>query len=215
MIRITPHGDWDRVAVILATTPARLRVAMNRAVLQEAHFFRRKVVEGFRTQAPGGVPFRPLSPITLAIRRFRGFGGTKALTVRGDLRNSITVFNRMTSNGAEAWVGVKRSARGRDGQDLHNIAKIHEFGSRPIVIPVTEAMRKFFFAAMNRAGMTGGGGSGGFKRGFIIVQIPARPFLQPVADRYFNGPQAAARFQARIAQNMGGIMGLVGGIPNE
>lgn len=216
MITITPTGDWGRAALILQTTPARLRVALDRAVLAEAQFFRRKVVEGFRTQAPGGQPFRPLSPLTLAVRRFRGFGGTKALVVRGDLRNSITVFRRTTTFGAEAWVGVPRNARGRNGQNLVNIAEIHEFGSRPIIIPVTEAMKKFFFAALRSSGMSGGGGgSGGFRRGFLIVQIPARPFLQPVADRYFDGPQASARFRARVAANMGGVLGLLGNVPRE
>lgn len=214
MIRITPHGDWDRVAVLLATTPYKLRRALDRAVLQEAQFFRAKVVEGFRTQAPGGVPFKPLSPITLAMRRARGFSGTKALMVRGDLRNSISVMSRATYDGAEAWVGVKKNARNATGVSLHNIAMVHEFGSRPIVIRVTPKMKAFFFAAMARAGGTGGaGGAGGFKRGFIIVQIPARPFLRPVAAKWFNGPPAAARFQARVAQNMGGMFGLLGGLP--
>lgn len=216
MIRIQTTGDWQRAAMILRTSPARLRVAMDRAVLAEAHFFRRKVVEGFRTQAPGDRPFRPLSPTTLAIRRFRGFGGSKALIVRGDLRNSITVFHRMTALGAEAWVGIRRNARGRDGQKLVNIAEIHEFGSRPIVIPVTAAMRRFFFAAMNAAGNPGGGGgSGGFARGFLIVQIPARPFMRPVAEKWFDGPDAAARFQARVAANMGGLLGLLGSNPRR
>ncbi len=86
IVRIGKVGDWNRAALILRTAPIRLRVAMDRAVLQEAQFFRRKVIEGFRTQAPGGKPFTPVSETTLAIRRFTGFKGTKALIVRGELR---------------------------------------------------------------------------------------------------------------------------------
>lgn len=209
MIRIATTGDWGKAATILGTAPRRLRVAMDRAVFQEAQFFRRKVVEGIREQAPGGRAFKPLRPTTLAIRRFRGFTGTKALIVRGDLRNAYTVVRKVTPLGAEAWIGVRRNARGRGGQNLANIAEIMEFGSRPIVIPVTPAMRKFLMAAFSKAGLSGGG-TGGFRRGFIIMKIPARPVLQPVADKFFSGPAAAARFQARVAVNLGGILGHFG-----
>lgn len=214
MITITHTGDWARAAMILRTAPAKLRLAMDRAVLAEAHFFRRKVVEGFRTQAPGGQHFKPLSPLTLAIRRFRGINSTKALIVHGDLRNSISVFHRMNPLGAEAFVGVKRGARGRQGQDLVNIAEIHEFGAGPIIIPVTDAMRRFFFAMLRKEqpGGTEGTGGGGFRRGFLIVKIPARPFLRPVAEKWFDGPQAAIRFQRRVAANLGGILGAYGNI---
>jgi hypothetical protein len=47
-----------------------------------------KIVEGIREQAPGGRAFAPLEPTTLAIRQFRGFRGTKALLVAGDLRTA-------------------------------------------------------------------------------------------------------------------------------
>jgi hypothetical protein len=211
MIRVHTTGDWVKASRILGAAPMKIRVALDRAVLQEAHFFRRKVVEGFREQAPGGKQFKPLSETTLAIRRFKGFGGTKALIVTGDLRNSISVIKKMTTFGAEAFVGVLRSARGKGGRKLINIAEVHEFGSRPIMIPVTPAMRKFLMAAFSASGLTGGGGGGGgFRRGIIIVKIPARPFIRPVIEKYFDGPKAAARFHARVAANLGGILGHFG-----
>lgn len=209
-VQVQRVGDWNRAAVILRTAPIKIRLAMDRAVLQEAQFFRRKVIEGFRNQAPGGQRFKPLAETTLAIRRFTGFSGTKALIVRGDLRNSVKVVKRRTSLGAEAFIGVLRSARGRSGGPLINIAEVHEFGAGPIVIPVTPAMRKFLMAAFRQELGGSEGGAGGVARGIIIVRIPPRPFIQPVADAFFNGPDARLRFQARVAANMGGILGTFG-----
>lgn len=206
-------GQWKKAARILATGPVNLRMAMDRAVMQEAQFFRKKVVEGFRTQAPGGKKFKPLADNTLIARRFAGFKGSKALNVTGSLRNSITVQKKRTVNGVEAFIGVLRTARGKDGKSLVNIAEVHEFGSKPIVIKVTPAMRRFLMAMFSQHAKSGrdakgrflkkgqkaqSGGKGGISRGFIITQIPARPFIQPVADAFFKGPIAAARFQGRV-----------------
>lgn len=211
-VRIGLAGDWRRAARILTVAPVRIRIALDRAVLQEAQFFRRKVVEGFREQAPGGQPFKPLAETTLAMRRFNNFGGTKALIVRGDLRNSVKVVKKTTPLGAEAFVGVLKSARSKDGKSLVNIAEVHEFGSRPIVIEVTPAMRKYLAMVFEQELGGVSGGSGGFSTGIIIVQIPARPFLQPVADKWFDGPDAALRFQARVAANLNGMFGIMGDI---
>jgi hypothetical protein len=213
-VAIGLSGDWRKAARILRVAPVRIRVALDRAVLQEAQFFRTKVVEGFREQAPGGQPFKPLAETTLALRRFKGFGGTKALMVRGDLRNSIKVVKKATAFGAEAFIGVHRTAKNKDGKSLVNIAAVHEFGSRPIVLEVTPAMRKFLAVVFNRelGGFgSGTGGTGG--TGIIIIQIPARPFLQPVIDKYFNSLDSRLRFQARVAANLGGMMGVMGAIP--
>ena len=142
-MKITMTGDWKDAARILAGGGKRLQAAVDRAVLQEAQFFRTKVVEGIREQAPGGQPFKPLAPTTLAIRRFRGFKGTKALLVRGDLRNSIVVVRKPDG----VFVGVLRTAKGREGQPLVNVAAVHEFGSRPIVVKLTPKARRFLHAA--------------------------------------------------------------------
>lgn len=211
-ISVGQSGDWEKAAGILGTAPIKLRVAIDRAVLQEAEFFRNKVVEGIKEQAPGGIAFKPLAETTLAIRRFLGFKGTKALIVGGDLRNSIKVVKQQTPLGAEAFIGVNRSAKGKNGQDMVNVARVHEFGSNPIVIKVTPAMRRFLMAAFTRE-LPGGGkgsGGGGISRGIIIVRVPARPFLRPVAEKWFNGQEAAERFQARVAENLGGMFGLLG-----
>lgn len=210
-VTVNKSGDWALAARILRTAPLKIRRAMDRAVMQEAQFFRRKVVEGFRTQAPGGKRFAPLSEFTLAARRLKGFSGTKALIVRGDLRNSVTVVKRPKPLGAEAFVGVLKSAKGRDGKSLVNIAEVHEFGAGPIVIAITPAMRKYMGAVFGEMGKSGsGGGGGGTSRGILIIRIPARPFMKPVADAFFSGPEAAARFQARVAAQMHGAFGAFG-----
>ena len=206
-IRIGLTGDWRRASRILSTGPAVIRTAIGVAVAQEAQFFRRKVIEGFREQAPGGQAFKPLAETTLAIRRFTGFRGTKALIVRGDLRNSVKVVNRRGIFGAESFIGVLKSAKSSDGKDLVNIAEVHEFGSRTFLIEVTPAMRRFLAAAFTQELGGLSGGRGGLTRGVIVVKIPARPFLQPVIDAFFSGPVAAARFQARVAVAMGGTFG--------
>ena len=94
MINVKKIGAWSQVGRLLASAPQRVNAAFDKALLQEAQFLRTKIVEGIREQAPGGQAFTPLAPTTLAIRRFRGFSGTKALVVQGDLRNSISVIPR-------------------------------------------------------------------------------------------------------------------------
>lgn len=221
MINIGLTGEWKTAARILGSAPVKIRIALDRSVLQEAQFFRTKVVEGFREQAPGGQPFRPLSPFTLAVRRFTGFKGTKALIVRGDLRNSVKVVKKQTALGAEAFVGVLKNAKGKRGQNLFNVARVHEFGSKTIVQYVTPKQRKFLMAAIRKEmggeGSEGGGG-GGLKTGIIVSKIPPRPFIGPVVEKWFNNAEAIARFHSRAALNLrlvGAFTGFAGRKPRS
>lgn len=206
MIHVIKVGQWDVAARILATAPRRVHDAIVTATRQEAQFLRGKIVEGLRTQAPGGRQFAPLAESTLATRRLRRFSGTKALIVRGDLRNSVTV----RSQGDSAFVGVLRTARGKSGQSLANVAELNEFGSRPIVTVVTPRMRQFLAAALGDRGQGGGGGGQG--TGIIVRQIPPRPFIRPVVDRWYGDPdRVKRRFLARVARLLGGDFGSMGG----
>jgi hypothetical protein len=161
---------------------------------QEAELLRGEIVNGITAQAPGGEAFKPLSPLTLAARKLAGFGGTKALLVRGDLRNSIAAIVR----GDEAFVGVPRKARSKDGRSLVDVAQVQEFGSNPIVIPITPRMRRFLFALLRQAGKEPSGGSG---KGVVVVTIPARPFLRPAFKKFSEGAQR--RFLGRVAAQLG------------
>ncbi len=206
-------GAWRQTRRILAAGPVRARAAFDVVVLQEALFFERKAKEGIRSQAPGGRRFKPLSPNTLKIRRFLGFRGTKALLVRGDLRNSIKAVP--VARGV-AFVGVLRGARGSGGQDLVNVAAVHEFGAGPIIIRVTPKMRRFLAAAGVFEGdgsSPAGGGGGGGGLGIIVVRIPARSFLGPIRDRFFVGPAARRRVLWRVAIALRRDFGTPGGSP--
>lgn len=187
-------GDWALARHILAEGPAKLRGSIGTAMRQEAELLRGEIVNGITTQAPGGEAFKPLSPLTLAARKLAGFGGTKALLVRGDLRNSIAAIVR----GDEAFVGVPRKARSKDGRSLVDVAQVQEFGSNPIVIPITPRMRRFLFALLRQAGKEPSGGSG---KGVVVVTIPARPFLRPAFKKFSEGAQR--RFLGRVAAQLG------------
>lgn len=169
---VSRTGDWARARRLLTAAPQRLQAAIGSAVRQEAHALRNEIVQGLTSQAPGGETLKPPSPLTIAARQLEGFGGSKALIVRGDLRNSITVIVQ----GDEAFIGVSRSARSKDGASMMDLAKLHEFGGPPVIIPMTPKMRRFLFALLRQAGKER---SCGGRRGVIVAQVPARPFLRP------------------------------------
>lgn len=187
-------GDWARARQLLAAGPQRLRSAIGVAIRQEAQGLRNEIVQGLTSQAPGGEPIKPPAPLTLAARQLEGFGGTKALLVRGDLRNSITVI----VEGDEAFIGVPRSARSSGAKSLVDLAQLHEYGGPPVIIPITPKMRRFLFALLRQAGKEPTGGSG---RGAVVVQVPARPFLRPAFEKFREG--ASRRFLERVAQQLG------------
>ena len=191
---VSRTGDWARARRLLTAAPQRLQAAIGTAVRQEAHALRNQIVQGLTSQSPGGEPLKPPSPLTIAARQLEGFGGSKSLIVRGDLRNSITVIVQ----GDEAFIGVSRSARSKDGASMVDLAKLHEFGGPPVIIPITPKMRRFLFALLRKAGKepTGGGG-----RGVIVVQVTARPFLRPAFDKFREG--ASRRFLERVARELG------------
>ena len=201
-IDVTKIGPWSQVGKLLAGAPRRMQAAFDKALLQEGQFLRTKIVEGIREQAPGGRAFAPLAPTTLAIRKFRGFHGTKALLVQADLRNSIVVIK----DGDRLLVGVLRSARSRDGKSLVDIAALNEYGSRPIVVRLTPKARAFLHAAFRHAGLDGPS-SGRPGTGIAIIQIPPRPFLGPVFDKYARPEQVSRRFLERVAALLSGDFG--------
>lgn len=184
-------GDWGRARKLLAAGPMRLRAAIGTALRQEAYLLRKEIVQGITNQAPGGRSLQPPSELTLAAREMKGRGGTKALLVRGDLRNSVMVVIK----GDEAFIGIPRKARDRDGNPLVDVAQVQEFGAGPIIIPMTPAMRRFLFALLERVGKTPSRGSG---RGVVVVSIQERPFLRPAFEKFSEGAQK--RFLQRVAR---------------
>lgn len=208
---ITTFGDWDKLKRIVEKAPEKLEKALQQSLKQEAQFFRNKIVEGIREQAPGGKPFKPLSEKTLAMREARGFKGTKALIVRGDLRNSVTVAQQ----GDGVFVGVLRTAKSKDGKDLYNVAAIHEYGAGPFVIRWTEKARAYVMAKLRESGQKITRRKHPVPGSIVVVKIPARPFIRPVWDAFAKPPeQVADRFMRRLARNLHGDFGsLFGGEP--
>lgn len=200
-------GSVAEAAAKLDDMSKRVEQAVDQALHQEALLLHRTIVQGIREQAPGGQKFLPLSPATLAIRRFRGFSATKALIVTGDLRNSV----RVVKDKDGYFVGVHRTAKNRKGESLANVAAIHEYGAGPFTIEITPKMRRFLMAAFRAAGLNKEPPSGGSKdaspasKAVLVIKIPPRPFLRPSFDSLFKDEKAV---QKRVLQRVGKLLGL-------
>lgn len=204
-VNVRKTGDWRRAAALLHRGPARIRTAANRAVRQEAQMFRKAIVQGIRDQAPGGKAFKPLAPSTLAVRRLLGFKGTKALIRTGELRNSVSVLEVRPG---EVFIGVRRSAQGKDGRSLVNIAEIHERGFGPFTVSLSNRAVSFLMKALSEAGIKKTPDSAVRHRRIVTITIPARPFLQPVFDDLFgNEEEVRKRVYARISRELLGSFG--------
>lgn len=202
-VNIELVGDWKKAQDLLQNGGHRIGSALRQTLIQEAEFYRGKMVQGIISQAPAGKPFKPLSKMTLAMRKFRGFGGTKALIVSGELLNSIRVIT--TREGA--FIGVPRNAKSKDGKSLISIAEIQEFGAGPYIIKITDKMRKFMFAAFRSQSLSQRSNTGSKSaKGVIIVRIPARPFIRPIAEA-FGGKTGFDRFANRLVQNLNRVYG--------
>lgn len=156
--------QWRRAKAILQKAP-EFMAEVDRAIQREAVRMEGVIKRGIRDQAPGGRPFRPLHPVTVAAKR-----SSKALIDTGTLIGGI----KASRLGTAAWfVGVHRTARGRRGEKLFDLAVIHEFGAKP---RVTERMRRFLARKPRK----------GERKPVIFlkrttrrIKIPARPFIRP------------------------------------
>lgn len=191
-MRVRLTGDWRKAHRVLTGSVRKLRGGLEAAVREEAKRARDEVVRGVRKQAPGGRALDKPLPLTLASRQLEGVRGRSALRASGELLRAITHVAR----GLEAFVGIKGSARGKDGRRLAEIAEAQEEGAGPFVIPMTEGMRRYLGVLRSRTGGGSGGGSGA-----IVVRIPPRPFLRPAFEAAIRG--ARRRLRDRIARRFG------------
>jgi hypothetical protein len=168
--------------------------AIRRVLLQEGNALAREMKLGIRGQSPGGKAFRPLAESTIKRKK-----SSKALIDKGDLMGSINVTPIPLSAEVAVFVGVNRGKRTKDGKDLMNIAEIHEFGTRPFMIPVTPKLRAWWYA-MYKQGVMRYNLS---RRTFILNHpgVPERPFLRPAFDAWKRG--ANGRVLREIANRMG------------
>ena len=112
-------------------------------------FLAQEVVRGLDSQAPAGMPFKPLAESTIKARaRKRGKTSTKALIDTGDLRNSVV--HTIAKNPTRIEVGLLRTAVHKEsGLPMANLGKIHEEGvwggfgfkipPRPFLAPITRS----------------------------------------------------------------------------
>jgi hypothetical protein len=214
-LRVLKYGDWDKARAILGKGTRPIFSAAGKAWEQEAKFLKRRLQEGIKAQAPGGKSFKPLAPTTLAVRKFLGFNGNKALMVTREFLQAIAVkkLGRRGTATFQVFVGIlngskggKRLIPGPSNRDLYKIALLEEFGSNPIMIQVTDRMRRFFFAAMRskmrRRWLAKRDFLAGKSSGVIIVRIPPRPVFQPTWAKW--GPGSRGRVQMVMDKELRG-----------
>lgn len=171
-------SGWSEARRRLTRGAASLKKTEAMAVRSVALLVEREIKKGIRSGAPGGQRFKPLSPITKLLRR-----GRRPLIdngAAGGLLGSIkTTFNAKT---AQAFVGVHRTARSSSGESLVNIAVVHEFGTKPFAIPVTDGVRRFFIMLHLKSN-----GKilpiGANKTVIMHPGVPARPFIRPTVEK--------------------------------
>ena len=194
------HGDWKEASRILEHADSRFHDAANKALMMEAHAIRGHIIKNLTTGGQhAGKPFAPPSQLTLVVRKFTGFGGSKPLMVTGALRSSVTVMK----DGGGVFVGVKRGGKGGT-----NFASLHEFGGGPWQRPMTDKQRRFLAAAFAQAGIPFGQGAGG--GGVIRTKIPARPFIGPVIEKFAKSEDVQKRFWENVSRLMNGDLGKPG-----
>lgn len=175
---------------------ANAQRVIGRAVKKEAVEVVGAMKRGIRNQFPGGGDeFEPLAESTIMMKK-----SSKALIDNGDLLRSIhaTDIGGSFSGQTTAWfVGVHRSARGKSGKPMANIAEIHEFGTKPYPIRVTNKMRRFMMAMFIAGRMRYP-----IAPSTTIINhpgVPARPFVRPTFEFWEKrgGPERLAKTIAR------------------
>ena len=190
-------GDWDRALNGMAGFEQALNRAAHRRLAKEAQGLVTEIKNGIQNQAPGGDPFKPWSKWTVAFHQFPPPGRANDKGKNKILQQSNTLMNSVIAvvNGLKAWVGVKRMTAGGV-----NIARVHEFGMGPIIIPYTDKMHRMLMAVGSRAGIFAGQVPTGPRKHVLMIRIPARPFLRPAYKVWHKG--LADRFKTGIATDM-------------
>lgn len=192
MIRFT-HTLTNVANTSKALTAWRLKLpkGIERQTRRQAHRLRLITVRGIRDQAPGGEQFKPIADTTEDMK-----GSSKALIDHGDLLRSIGVDEL---GGAAFFIGVNRSAQNDDGDELYNIAEIHESGVPPFAIPVTPKLRRFWMAMFMK-----GIFKAPLKASTSVIMhggIPARPYLEPSVEQWSKDVER--QFTEGLAKELG------------
>jgi hypothetical protein len=169
------------------------RSAQVKAVHQEAHFFRKKVIECFKSGGKSNNDaWKSNSPSTI-----KGKGSSKPLIDKGDLIGSVGVVKAAVDT---FFVGVPNNARSKSGTSYVKIGAVHEFG-KVITMKITRKQWRWFMANAKKLGP--GKGSGGAKPKFrpgaiLTIKIPERSFLRSTRDAHFGGGKSLRRVKERM-----------------
>lgn len=187
-IKIKIGGDIDELQRILGN-PAAIEKAIRRAVLREAHWMRKQMVEGLKSGAPAGRTLTPNAPSTVTLK-----GSSKPLIASATMLNSIAVIRK----GKGVFIGIRRSSKRGV-----NLAILHETGG-VIRQTVTSKQRRFLMMLSKKM----------FGRMFapavgstMTIRIPARPFISPIVEKF--APTLAKRIVHTFANVLGGDFGRV------
>lgn len=120
-MKIKKTGQWTQAAAAMAQLAARTNLAREKAKLQEANYFRTKVLQAFQTRGKSnGTAWAPNAPSTIKKKR-----SSKPLIASAQLRNSVQVVQ---ASGGDVFIGVPNFVMRADGVSMVSIAAVHEFG---------------------------------------------------------------------------------------
>ena len=138
MADIEKTGDWEGFGQMLAKAASQFQAKIKTATDINGRLLEQKIVQRItsgQVQPPTGAKFK-------AWKEKHGYSDT-TLMMTTDLMNAIHYENKDWSSG---FVGLKRSAVGKDGKSLANIGAAMEFGvqghnipPRPFITPVIES----------------------------------------------------------------------------
>lgn len=154
-------GEWGQFKKFAAEMKNKMPIAIKLGLERVGQKARRDLVTGMQSSAPGGQPYVPNHPFTIAKK-----GSSKPLIHHGDLLNSIN-YHVIGDNAV--FVGIKRGAKRHGNLDTVNLAEIHEHGC---VIRVTPKMRAYLHAQ----GLH-------LRKDTQYIRIPPRPTFVPVWEK--------------------------------
>lgn len=168
-------GAWNEARRRLENGPKEVKRRQVLAIRRAALILEGALKQGMRDGAPGGDRFKPLALTTVLLRRKHS---DKPLLDTGALLGSISTVIDDSKPLVEAFVGVKRGAKGAGGIDLQNLAVIHEYGTAPFTIFVTDGIRRLFI----HLSIISNGAIKPLKKETTYIRhpgVPARPFFGP------------------------------------
>jgi len=133
-------GAWEQVEGLIGKLSKTFKDAQQETLKKVGLFAEGKAKKHMSAQDLGWIP---LKPETLKNKQ-RNNHSTNTLVMTSAYFQSITSWVQ----GDRAYAGVKKVVRNDQGEEIANIAKIHEFGSRKAGIPARPLWQPVFKEAL-------------------------------------------------------------------